>query len=420
MIADHLLAVVSLALFTVVASRGRRRAILGAASIALGGTALRVALGTANPWSPHAAALRALPPLSVGIDAALELFGALLAASAALAAMRSGSLRSLVAGLLAAGAALLAGWSGGRHAAVVGFVGPIVLASIGAIAAAGVARLTQRNGEDLARPRGAEPSGIPFSRWMLATGAITGLALVASHVVVVLVAAATLSLIASAMAASNATRRRVPWLPVVAIPPLAVAAYLIVTIAASTGLSIRALPDGPFSPAAESLLVPLLGLASLGFFGMRPLERIAPRSVLALGGAAILLRVAGTAFPGGVAAWETVAIPLGVVSIGIAALARDALAAAAGMAWIACFSSGGVAGAWWLAAAVSAASVLERAEGALTPAARTAAVAAAAASAAYGAVLGLDAVLRTETFYGLLAWIALTAAAFRGVAPQRD
>src|SRR5688500_19998213 len=73
--------------------------------------------------------LGGLPRLAVTIDSGLELLGALLALSAAVATMRS---REVAPALVAGLAAVLSAWSGARHATGAGLTGPVALALAGA------------------------------------------------------------------------------------------------------------------------------------------------------------------------------------------------------------------------------------------------------------------------------------------------
>ena len=411
---DPRLAVVALALVAVLAARGRRRAIAGAAVIALGSSALQVALGDA---SPTPSALQTLPALSVGLDAGLELLGALLALSASVAAFRAQDGASLAAAGLAAAAAIVAAWCGVRDAGPAGLGLPAAFAGIGAVAAAGVARFLRRERRS-ARVHAANHA-MMLARWpwvIAAFGAIVVAAIAASGIAVI-AAVAALAAIGFALVAARDLHWGIPWLPLVAIPPLALAGYLIFTIAAPTGLSLSALTAGPFSPAAEALIGALLALGGVGLFGLRPMQSIAPGSLLAVGGVALLIRLGAGVFPGGISSWETVAIPIGVVSIGFAAIAGDAVAAAAALAWITCFASGGTGGAWWLGMTASAGTIaLWKPLGT----GRLALGAALAAAGAWGGLLALVAVLRTETLYGVIGWFATAIALLRALPDRRD
>ena len=407
MIPEHRLAVVLLAVFCALAGRGRRRAVAAASVVALGGTAMSVALDAGE------GDLGGLPRLAVTIDSGLELLGALLALSAAVATMRS---REVAPALVAGLAAVLSAWSGARHATGAGLTGPIALALAGAGVAVLLTRITGTNASDRYPPHVALPMA---GRWLGAAAVASAISLLAGNAVMVISAAILLSATGHALIARDSGRPRIPWLPLLAIPPLVLAAYLIVTIAGPTGLSIAALEEGPFSPAAEALLVPLTAAGAVVFLGLRPLNGIAPGSLLAPVGVAIIVRLCAGLWPGGVAAWETVAIPAGVVSMCIAAVARDAVAAAAAMAWIASFSVGGATGAWWLAGAASGGSALGISP--LFPEkARTLLRTLVMAAGAWGSAVALEAVLRTETLYGLIAWLALTVTVIRAFDRERN
>ena len=406
MIPAHALAAVLLAIFAAVASRGRRRAVLAGAAVALGGAALRVAAG------PDAAP-ETMPRLAVTIDAGLELLGALLAIAAGVAAGRA---REMPAALLAGSAAAAAAWSGLRHAADTGRLATLAFALAGLALVELTASVARDRWSGSAPRRAAFPASV---RWLVA-GALAGaVAVFVPNAIAVITAAIVVSFAGHALTMRDPGRRRIPWLPLLATPPLVLASYFIVTIAGPTGLSVVALREGPFSPAAEALLTPLLAAGALPFLGMRPLTSLAPRSLLAPVGVAILARIGTGIFVGGAAAWETVTIPIGVISICIAAVTRDVIAAGAAMAWIASFSIGGAAGAWWLAGAVSGGSVLSMSVNA-SPRALSVLRVAVAVAGAWGAVAALESVLRTETLYGLLAWGAFAATAVRALAPARN
>ena len=222
-----------------------------------------------------------------------------------------------------------------------------------------------------------------------------------------------------AMAASAATWRREPWtriplLALLAVPALLFVAYYITVIAGPTGLSIASLPGGPFSAAAEAMLLPPLAIAAVGFFAPWPLGRMLQGPALAIVGVALLLRLGHAALPGALDAWRTVFVPLGVLALWGAALTGRVRQAAAAAAFVACFaaSAGGAGAAWMIAAALPLAPVADALEGRHSGRRRIL-VACAAAVGALGAAFALAALLRTEVVYGVVAWVGAVVMALR-------
>ncbi len=254
---------------------------------------------------------------------------------------------------------------------------------------------------------------------VLQLAAILGaaLAVIAPHLYLVL-AGAAIAAIASSLRERRAERPvRVPLLPLVAVPALGFAAYYMSVIAAPTGLSLGALARGPFSPAAEAMLLPPLAIAAAGFFAPWPLARLLPGPVLSAVGVAILLRIGHGVLPGALDAWRTVFVPFGVVAIWGAVATSRVRHAAAAAAFTACFAAGygGARAAWVLAAALVLAASAEWLAEHRTPAVSAASIlrAAAAGLGAFGAASALAALLRTEVVYGVAAWAATLLLAFR-------
>ena len=98
-----------------------------------------------------------------------------------------------------------------------------------------------------------------------------------------------------------------------------IALTLMLTILGPGGGSIAALPDGPFSPPAERLLVMLLGAGSLLLAGIPPFTRPPPGLGLAPLAAILMARLAVPALPGGVLEWQPLAMLLLPLSGGLAA-----------------------------------------------------------------------------------------------------
>ena len=98
-----------------------------------------------------------------------------------------------------------------------------------------------------------------------------------------------------------------------------IALALMLTILGPDGGSIAALPDGPFSPPAERLLVMLLGAGSLLLAGIPPFSRSPPGLDLAPLAAILMARLVVPALPGGLLEWQPLAMLLLLLSGGLAA-----------------------------------------------------------------------------------------------------
>jgi hypothetical protein len=100
---------------------------------------------------------------------------------------------------------------------------------------------------------------------------------------------------------------------------LGTAIALTFTILGPLGGGLAMLPVGPFSPAAERLLVMLVGGATLVVAGLPPLHRAPYGLALAPLGAVLLVRILAPAFPGGLSDWQPLAMLLLVASLAQAA-----------------------------------------------------------------------------------------------------
>jgi hypothetical protein len=103
---------------------------------------------------------------------------------------------------------------------------------------------------------------------------------------------------------------------------LAGAFFLLFTILGSLGSRMAEIASGPFSPAAERLLVLLIGLASLTLSGLPPFHRAPWRFSLAPLAAILLSRILAAALPGGLADWDTPAMLWLVAALTYGALSR--------------------------------------------------------------------------------------------------
>jgi hypothetical protein len=186
-----------------------------------------------------------------------------------------------------------------------------------------------------------------------------------------------------------------PLLTLLLVP----AYWLLATIAGPEGLSIGGLSRVPLSPAAESLVAPVLLLVGWSVAGLWPLHRQLPGALVGPLGALLLVRVALPLAPDGLEYWRPLAVPLLIAGIWhAAALARwPLLAAGAGLLGIAGLSP---AGAGWL---LGSALVLEVCSVASLPAGTLRlAQAAAWIAGAWGGLLVLEGGLRGEVVYTAL------------------
>ena len=257
-------------------------------------------------------------------------------------------------------------------------------------------------------------------RRLLLAGIAGGvLAVLGPHLYALLGGAIVLSLAASAAAWRPEGWRRIPLLALLAVPALLFVGYYVTVIAGPTGLSLARLPGGPFSAAAEAMLLPPLAIAAAGFFAPWPLGRMLPGPALAIVGVALLIRLGHGALPGALDAWRTVFVPVGVLALWGAAAGGRARHAAAAAAFAACFAApaGGGRGAWMIGVALLLAAIAEALAG--PPRRRDALAAVAAAVGTLGAAFALSALLRTEVVYGVVAWAGalLLALRMKGASP---
>ena len=195
--------------------------------------------------------------------------------------------------------------------------------------------------------------------------------------------------------------RPMPVTPVLTL--LLVPAYwLLATIAGPEGLGIAALFRVPLSPAAESLVGPVLLLVGWSLAGLWPLHRQMPGALVGPLGALLIVRVALPLAPDGLEYWRPLAVPLLIVGIWhAAALARwPLLAAGAGFLGVVGLTPAGAAGAGWL---LGSAFILQVCSMASLPAGtvRLARVVA-WVSGAWGGLLVLEGGLRGEVVYTAL------------------
>jgi hypothetical protein len=197
---------------------------------------------------------------------------------------------------------------------------------------------------------------------------------------------------------------------VTVLATLAPAYWLFATIAGPEGLGLQGLADLPLSPAAESLIAPLILLAAWALSGVWPVPRRLPAGLVGPAGLFLAGRVALAALPDGVAHWRPMAVP--VLLIGLWQGAWEgrwaAIAVGASLLGLVSGTPAGLAGAPWLAAVGA---VMEAADrlGGNRPAA-AAVRRAAIVPAGWGALLVLEGGLGTEVVYTAFAAVGIAVA----------
>lgn len=225
-----------------------------------------------------------------------------------------------------------AGDRAGGHAAGTTFttINEVLLVLGGAVVVA-AALMEFRRGFPPRLERPVAPSAPRYPDPML----LTGLALAAAgpHLLL-LELGILLALVSAVRVALRGTDRWWLAVPLLGGALAGVALIFMLTILGPGGGSIAALPDGPFSPPAERLLVLLLGAASLLLAGIPPLSRTPPRLGLAPLAAILMARLVVPALPGGLLEWQPLAMLLLLVSGGVAAFGGrwEAFAVVAGLA----------------------------------------------------------------------------------------
>ena len=375
---------------------------------------VRVAAGL-HPVTPiQAVALASLPGLTRGIDGGMALAGLIAAIAALPLALRwtAQPLHWLLALMLLAGTVLAAdatveairaaGWPVLAAATVAALLLGVVLARLGNAAKVG-----------------SSAPARPHRLWLAGTLLLLVILPFAPHALAIIAGAMLVSVTAHVAARRGGMTKRFPLLPVAVIPLLAFAGYFLAVIAGPVGLATARFPDVPLSPAAQLGLAPPLLIAALLFCGPPLLRRWLPGSALALVGATLLVRLAvpllGDALPG----WETLFVPLGVLLLWVACLARDNDSAAGMGAWLSGLIVAPLAaeGAWLLAAAALclAAGQWSRHWG---TAAHLSLRAAVGALAAAGGAAAVAAMLQHQVVYGVFsALAALTLITGTGAVP---
>lgn len=194
-----------------------------------------------------------------------------------------------------------------------------VLIGLGAavVIAAGVLGRRFRQASDVADPVAAEPAA-RFGPDLLL---MLGFALAAAGPSLILFAAGIFLILLSAARQTVLTQRK-SWLALLVSGAalLAVALYFLFTILGSEGGRMVHIASGPFSPAAERLLVLLFGLAALLLSGLPPVHRAPWCLSLAPLSAVLLSRVLAAAMPEGLGVWESPAMLWMVAALAYGAL----------------------------------------------------------------------------------------------------
>lgn len=314
----------------------RRLAFVGLVSFGLGLAAYAVSPGS-DDLMAIARAAAASTDAFFRVNTGLLLLGVVVCAAAAVHAIRRGPTPS-------AGRALaLLGISG----FVLWTMAPLITRSGGwrpAVAAAAMALLVLLAGLAIRGLRGArsQPDPAPVV-WpgarsrspVLAAGfGVGALATIGAGNAGVVFVGLGLSALADFIDHRRRGAARFPWLPVAALA-LVPTWWFMATVAGPAGLSLSALPDIPFSPAAERLVAIPLGLVSWAFLGLWPMQRLFPDGLLAPLGIALWLKVASPAVAGGLEHWQPLFVPLGALGLWGAAVTGRGPAAYNALAFVA-------------------------------------------------------------------------------------
>lgn len=383
---------------------GRARVLGAGGAIAIG---LAVAGLRAGPGEPVAS----LPAGFLAVEGALFAGGAVLGIAAALGARAaSGSGSGLAGAGLAAAGGLGMGLTAIPYIRAAAFLPLIVAATttaaIGTVLAWAGTRLRPRSGSSQGFP--ATPGGAVA----IGTGAL--MATVSPWTGPILLGA-VLSAIGGWVSARRRAPRTLPVAPVLSLA-LAPAWWLMRAIAGPEGLATASLPDLPWSPAAEQLLGALLLLAAWAMSGLWPLDGEEPAVLTAPVAALLVARVALPAFPDGLEHWRALVLPVVLVGGFHGVLTGNRSAALVGLAWVglAAATGQGQAGAGLI---LLGAVILVAAE---RLGARIQVVAQLIGGLAIGAgaLLVIEAGLRTEVVYTVCAVAGLVVAAGRWSSAQ--
>lgn len=210
------------------------------------------------------------------------------------------------AGLGAAGMGVAAIWVGGPAGGTVFGVVNNILLALGALVILGALAVGVRRN---APPPQSIDTGPPSDRRdpVLLVGLL--LAAVGPHLLLV---GAGILLACTTGSRQSIRNRRAQWLLLLVPAALLLEGFvtLLALLLGPAGGSVRAVADGPISPAAEHGLMALLGAGGLLMAGLRPLHRAPWRLSLAPLAAILLARLGVPAFGLGLLDWQTVAVLL--------------------------------------------------------------------------------------------------------------
>jgi len=402
----------SLVLAASLLPRGRSRALAAGGAIIAG---LALAGLRAGPGP-----VTGLPAGFLAVEGALFAAGAVLGLAGAVVALRAAGTKpesatgSTTATLVAAALCAVGGLGIGLSTVPYIRAGsPMpVMAAAAATAAVGAALawVGVRFGRDAGAPRDFPGS----SRGLALIGAGALMAIASPWTDLVLLGA----LLAAAggwLCVRSRDAGRLPIAPVLTLVLLP-AWWLMRTIAGPEGLAVASLPDLPWSPAAEQLLGALVLLAAWAMSGLWPLHGEEPAVLTAPVAAVLMARVGVPAFPDGLEHWRALALPVVLAGGFHGVLTENRSAALVGLAWVglATATGSGEAG----AGLVLVSALLLLAEQRLGPGAGTVARLLAAVAIGSGALLVVEAGLRTEVVYTVCAVAGMVAAAGRWSSAQ--
>lgn len=260
--------------------------------------------------------------------------------------------------------------------------------------------LLERRGRGPPAQRATTPPARGSMAWGPMLGVVAGTLLAAIGYHLALVCAGAIVTAWSGWLLQGSARVRYPVGPALTLILLP-AFYLLRTIAGPVGLAMPALREVPLSPAAEQLVSPAVLLVAYVLGGLWPFHRHVPGAWTASAGALLLFRVGWSAFPSGLAHWQTAVFPLLALGMWHAAWTRRLSLVAVGGALlgVASLDPRGLAGAPWLLAAAIALELPLHRRGLI-----------AAGLGAWGGIEVATGGLRTETVYTVLAAAAVAVA----------
>jgi hypothetical protein len=404
------------ALLQTPAERGRL-ALVGLTPYAVAMASFAVTPGSRDPQIISAAA-RASGAAFFAVNTGLLLLGALLAAAAAIGALREQPRSPRATALLAAAGFTL--WRLHALVAASGVLRSVLALATGAVGVALIGIVLRRLRRS-SRPRGpALDWAVLHERPAISAAFVVGALGVAlgPHVGLVLV-----GLMGAAAADHLARRIRgdavFPWLPVVTLGLFPIW-WLLATIAGPVGLGVANLGDVPLSPRAEILLALPLALVAWSCLGLWPAHRLFPGGLLAPLGVALWLRVARPAVADGLDHWQPLLMPLGVLGVWGGAVIGRSSAALNALAFVALASAtGGSPAAALLFMAAALALAASRAPAA-SASARRLAERIAWTVAVLALPLLLEAGFRRQVTYTLAAAGGAAVAVWLGLGPGRD